>query len=284
MPILLDLSNVMVSNLMASLGNHKNAEVDESMLRHMCLNSLRANRKKFFNDYGEIVICADSSNYWRKGIFPYYKASRKASREKSELDWNAIFIALNNIREDLVNFMPYKVLRVDRAEADDIIASIGMTYGTPLAAGERFLILSSDKDMSQLQKFANIDQYDPVRKRWINNSTPERTLFEHIVRGDVGDGVPNILSADDTFVTAARQKPIRSTQIDAWFAGAEMNEEVKRNFKRNQMLIDFEMIPDHIKSQVIDQYETPKGFGREKMFNFFIEKRLKNLMDSINDF
>lgn len=285
MPILMDLSNVMVSNLMAQLGSHTNAQVDEPMLRHMVLNSIRANRKTFHQKYGELVICADGNRYWRKDVFPYYKAMRKANREKSELDWNAIFVALNNIRDEIGEFFPYKVIRVENAEADDVIASIGMKYGQQLAVGEPFLVLSSDKDMSQLQKFANIDQYDPVRKKWIKNSTPERSLFEHIVRGDSGDGVPNILSADDTFVSAARQKPIRSTQIDAWFVDpSKMSEEVKRNFMRNKSLIDFELIPNHIQTQAITQYEHNKGVGRGKLLDYFIKNRLRNLMENISEF
>ena len=144
--ILVDFNQIMIANLMMQLGNHKNAEVDENMLRHMILNSIRSNRTKFMAEFGEIIICADDKNYWRRSAFPYYKASRRKSREDSELDWNAIFTALNKIREEIKTFFPYKVIQIDTAEADDIIGTIVHKEGTIMNSGEKILILSSDKD------------------------------------------------------------------------------------------------------------------------------------------
>lgn len=285
MPVIMDLSNIMISTLMAQLGRHTNAEVDEDMLRHMILNTIRSNRKKFFQEYGELVIAADDRNYWRKQTFPYYKAMRKKHRESSEIDWNKVFEALNNIKQEIKDIFPYKVVQVDNAEADDVIATICMENGQQLASGERFLILSSDKDMGQLQKFANIDQFDPVRKRWIKVSNPEEFLIEHILKGDSSDGIPNILSQDDTFVAGVRQKPMTKKKIEAFKEDINnMDAETKRNFERNKLLIDLSCVPENIQSQVMEQYNTEKGFGREKLFNYFIEKRLRNLMDTINEF
>lgn len=285
MPVIMDLSNIMISTLMAQLGRHTNAEVDEDMLRHMILNTIRSNRKKFFQEYGELVIAADDKNYWRKQVFPYYKAMRKQNREASELDWNKIFESLNKIKQEIKDFFPYKVIQVPHAEADDIIATICIENGQQLVSGEKYLILSSDKDMGQLQKYANIDQFDPVRKRWVKVSDPETFLMEHLFKGDSGDGVPNILSPDDTFVSGIRQKPVTKKRMDAWKEDINtMDEETKRNFDRNKLLIDLSCIPKNITDQVIEQYEADKGFGREKLFNYFIEKRLRNLMDTINEF
>lgn len=285
MPVIMDLSNIMISTLMAQLGRHTNAEVNEDQLRHMILNTIRSNRKKFFQEYGELVIAADDKNYWRKQVFPYYKAMRKQNREASELDWNKIFESLNKIKQEIKDFFPYKVIQVPHAEADDIIATICIENGQQLVSGEKYLILSSDKDMGQLQKYANIDQFDPVRKRWVKVSDPETFLMEHLFKGDSGDGVPNILSPDDTFVSGIRQKPVTKKRMDAWKEDINtMDEETKRNFDRNKLLIDLSCIPKDITDQVIEQYESDKGIGREKLFNYFIEKRLRNLMDTINEF
>lgn len=284
MPVIMDLSNIMISTLMAQLGRHTNAEVDEQMLRHMILNTIRSNRKKFFAEYGELIVAADDKNYWRKQAFPYYKAMRKQNREASELDWNKIFEALNKIKQEIKDFFPYKVIQVEHAEADDVIAAICIENGRQLG-GEKFLILSSDKDMGQLQKYSNIDQYDPVRKRWIRVSNPEEFLLEHIFKGDSGDGVPNILSQDDTFVSSLRQKPVTAKRIEAWKKDINtMDAETKRNFERNKLLIDFDCIPENIKSQVVAQYSAEKNIGREKLFDYFIQNRLRNLMEVITDF
>src|SRR5210317_467333 len=107
----------MIANLMVSLGGHK-VDVDENILRHMILNSIRYNRVKFNKEYGELVIACDDKNYWRRNIFPYYKAGRKKSREKSDLDWNSIFQSLNKIRDELKEFFPYRTIQVETAEAD----------------------------------------------------------------------------------------------------------------------------------------------------------------------
>ena len=284
MPIIMDLSNIMVSTLMAQLGRHTNAQVDESMLRHMVLNTIRSNKKKF-TEYGELIIAADDKNYWRKSAFPYYKAMRKVNRESSELDWNAIFSALNKIKQEIKDNFPYKVVQVPHAEADDIIAVVCEERGQLLASGERILILSADKDMTQLQSFANVDQWDPIRKRWLKNTTPEKTLFEHIVKGDTGDGIPNVRSNDDAIVTKTRQQPVRQKMIDEWYGDINtMPTEVRRNFERNKLLIDFGCIPEEIKAQIREQLNEKNKIGREKLFNYFIEHQLRNLLTDIGDF
>lgn len=282
--ILVDLNQVMIANLMANIGNHYNAPIDENMIRHMVLNSLRSNKVKFGPEFGEMIICADDKNYWRKTLFPYYKAARKKNREESELDWNAIFTALNKIREELKTFFPYKVIQIDSAEADDIIGTICHKEGTILNSGEPILILSSDKDYIQLHKYANIKQFDPIRKRWITHANPETYLFEQIIKGDAGDGVPNILSPDNSFVIGQRQKPITQKRLDEWSDASTMNEALMRNFKRNQSLIDLSMVPQYIKDQIIECYEEENTKDKSQLFNYFMANKLRNLMEHLQEF
>jgi len=281
--ILVDLNQVMISNLMANLGNHQNAVIDENMIRHMILNALRAYKVKFGNDYGEMIICADDKNYWRRTTFPYYKASRKKNREESELDWNAIFVSLNRVREEIKTFFPYKVIQIETAEADDIIGTIGHLKGTILNSGEKILILSSDKDYIQLHKYANIDQFDPIRKRWIKHSDPEQYLLEHIIKGDAGDGVPNVLSPDNCLVIGERQKPITQKRLTE-LSGTITNEQILRNFKRNQMLIDLNYVPESIKAQVIEKFEEKNTKDKSQLVNYFMNNKLRNLMESLSEF
>lgn len=281
--ILVDLNQVMISNLMANLGNHQNAVIDENMIRHMILNALRAYKVKFGNDYGEMIICADDKNYWRRATFPYYKASRKKNREESELDWNAIFVSLNRVREEIKTFFPYKVIQIETAEADDIIGTIGHLKGTILNSGEKILILSSDKDYIQLHKYANIDQFDPIRKRWIKHSDPEQYLLEHIIKGDAGDGVPNVLSPDNCLVIGERQKPITQKRLTE-LSGTITNEQILRNFKRNQMLIDLNYVPESIKAQVIEKFEEKNTKDKSQLVNYFMNNKLRNLMESLSEF
>jgi hypothetical protein len=282
--ILVDLNQVMISNMMAQIGNHKNMPIDENMLRHMILNTLRANRMKFKDEFGELVICADDKNYWRRQQFPYYKASRKKNRDQSELDWNAIFTSLNKIREELKEFFPYKVIQIESAEADDIIGTIVHKEGTELNTGEPILVLSGDKDYIQLHRYANVKQYDPTRKRWITHSSPEKYLYEHIIKGDAGDGVPNILSPDNCFVIGERQRPITKKRLEEWQDINTMKDEVKRNYLRNKSLIDLEQIPDYIKDQILEAWDLDEGRNRSQLLNYFIRNKLKHLMETISEF
>lgn len=286
MPILVDYSQVMLATLFANIGNHTNVEMSDDLIRHMFLVSLKYNRAKFSEEYGEIVLCCDGKNSWRREVFPYYKAGRRSSREKSDLDWNELFRIMADIREEVAEHFPYKVIHIDRCEADDIIGTVCHEFGTELNTGsEKFLILSGDKDYIQLQRYANIDQYDPVRKKWIRHDDPEAFLVEHIFKGDTGDGIPNILSADNCLVLGERQKPMTAKKMEAFRARMDsMDETTKIRYHRNKMLIDLSDTPDVYRKQILEAYSQEKSFGRTKLFNYFIQKKLKNLMPEIGAF
>ena len=280
--IIVDLNQVMISTLMMQIGNHKNIKLEEDLVRHMVLNSLRAHKVKFSAEYGEMVIACDDKNYWRKQVFPYYKANRKKEREASELDWNTLFESLNNIRQELKDYFPYKVIQIEHAEADDIIAVLVKEYNHL----GKLLILSGDKDFGQLQKYPNVTQYSPVLKKYISCTNPDLFLKEHILKGDSSDGIPNFLSEDNVFVMGIRQSPVTSKKLAGWILQEPeqfCNEAMLRNYKRNQRLIDLEFVPDDIKTQTLEQYNTQIK-DRSKLFNYFIQYQLKNLMEHINEF
>ena len=283
---IIDFSQVMLSNIMVQLGNHTNAQVDENMCRHMVLNSIRMYKTKFGPEYGKMVIACDATNYWRRQLFPYYKANRKKSQAASELDWKAIFECLNKIRDELTEYFPYVTIRIDTAEADDIIGTLCKEYGN---TNEKILIISGDKDMQQLQRFMNVKQYNPVMKKFITCNDPDRFLKEHIIKGDSGDGIPNFLSDDTSLVTGVRQKPITQKKLDSW---VNKNPEEfcdsmtqLRNYKRNQQLIDLNMIPDEVYARVIESYVSQlEKKASPGLMNYFITNRLKNLMENMNEF
>jgi hypothetical protein len=285
--ILLDLNQVMISNLMMQLGNNYN-QLEEDLVRHMVLNSIRLYRNKF-KDYGELVICCDDKNYWRKDIFPYYKGHRKADREKSDLDWSMLFECLNKIRDELKQNFPYKVIQVSRAEADDIIGVLCQRFGTTLnnEASEKILILSGDKDFAQLQKFANVEQFSPITKKWVRVANPERFLKEHILKGDRGDGVPNFLSNDACIINKERQKPLASKKLEVWVEeDPEMfcNDVQIRNWHRNNQMVNLDMIPKEYKVAINDSYDGYVVPDRKGLLNYFIKNKLKLLTEHIGEF
>ena len=280
--ILVDMNQISVASMMMHLHMSKSKEIDESMVRHMILNSLRMYRTKYSSEFGELVLCYDSKHYWRRDYFPQYKSGRRKSREKSDLDWDAIFLCLNKIKDELRNNLPYKFLEIYGAEADDIIGVLCSEYS------EEIMIISGDKDFIQLQKFPNVKQYSPITKKMVNGENPGGYLKEHIFKGDTSDGVPNILSPDNTFTDGIRQKPLAKKKIASWmehnFEDVAPNDEVKRNYQRNRKLIDLTYTPEELSSEIINTYkEAPYG-DRSKLLNYFIQKRLRNLTESIGEF
>lgn len=285
--LILDLNQVMISNLMVSL--NREPDVNEDLVRHMILNSIRMYRQKFAAEYGELIIACDDKNYWRKDIFPYYKAHRKEDRSKSTHDWNKIFECLNKIRDELKQYFPYKTIQVERAEADDIIGVLTRKFGVYLnnKSTEKVLILSGDKDFGQLQKYLNVDQYSPVLKKWIRIQDPHRFLREHIMKGDRGDGIPNFLSEDSTIISKKRQKPLASKKLDTWIdlePEKFCDDQMLKNYRRNEALVDLEQVPDEVSEKILEQYENCKPAKRSGLLNYFIKNRLKNLMDVIGEF
>ena len=278
--IILDMNQITLANVMMNFHMNKSDELEEDMVRHMILNSIRMYRTMFKDEYGEIVLAYDSRHYWRRDIFPQYKQNRKKGREKDNFDWNSIFELLNSMKSEFKEILPYKFLEVYGAEADDIIATLCKEY-----QDQKTMIVSGDKDFIQLQKYKNVKQYSPILKKYVNGHNPDTYIKEHILKGDSSDGVPNVLSPDHTFVEGLRQRPLSKKKIEAWIKSETgMSDEVKRNYQRNHKLINLDNTPEDLQKSILDTFnEAPYG-DRSKILTYFIENKLKELTDSIGDF
>lgn len=283
--ILLDLNQIVVSNLMQQINISKDDNVEEDFLRHMILNAIRSVKSKFSEEYGELIICSDSYNYWRKEMFPFYKANRKKSRDASIFDWNAIFKTINKIKREIKDNFPYHYIEIHTAEADDIIATLTKEY----CNNEKILIISGDKDFVQLQKYPNVSQYSTITKSWIKESNPKNFLLEKILTGDGGDGIPNFLSDDDTFVnTQKRQKRLTKKKIDAFMNSKNpqsiLTETEYRGYMRNRYLIDFDYIPDDLQKKILTEIDKPVQATSTNVYKYLMRNGLKALLNNIGDF
>ena len=233
--ILVDLNQVLLAGLMAQIASQKGVKLEEGLIRHMVLNIIRTHLKTFRKEYGEVVLCSDNRKYWRKEFFPFYKAGRKKTREKSDLDWHMIFDMLAKFKQELRDNFPYKVVDVEGAEADDIIGTLVPRH----IMHENLLIISSDGDFLQLQMYKNVKQYNPAQKKYIKSENPLAELKEKIIKGDKGDGIPNVLSPADCFVRELRQTPINKNRLDKLLNesyGDWEDENARIGFSRNQTL------------------------------------------------
>lgn len=282
--MILDLNNILFSSLLIFCASNKNVEITDDLIRHIVLNQIRSLNVKFRPKYGELIISTDSMKYWRREFFPYYKAARKKAREESALNWPQIFKATDIIKEELRTILPYKYVEVEGAEADDIIGHFCHWYASR-HPDQPQLVLSSDKDFKQLQCYKNVEQYDPVHKKWITTDDPGFYLHEHILKGDSGDGIPNVASPDNCFVIGERQKRMTKKLMDE-LSTLSMRPEhsLYRNYIRNKTLIDLEKTPQSIKNNISAQLSAVNEKDRSKLFGFFTQKRLRQLTESLNDF
>ena len=280
--ILVDLNQVLISNLMAQTRGQFDDLQDKDMLRHMVLNSIRGYNIKFKEEYGTPVLCADGANPWRRDFFPNYKYKRKKGRDESEIDWSALFQMIGEIRDEIAKNFPYIVLHIDKVEADDIIAVLVKENHTK----EKIMIVSGDKDFIQLHKYPNVKQYAPIQKKFVEDEDPVRFLHEQVIKGDRSDGVPNILSPDDVFVTGTKQRPINKKRLEEWanIENIPLGSETKKYYERNKKLIDLDQIPGLIYNDILSKYNTYKVNDRTLLLTYFIENKLKSLIENINDF
>lgn len=290
--ILVDISQIAISSLMSQMGMNKGV-LNEDMARHFILNSLRMYRNKFKDEYGELVICADGKNVWRKKVYPNYKANRKKSRSSDSNDWSEIYRIIDGILKDLDETFPYKYIRLEGAEADDVIAAIVMhetaniTENWMLNPVEKIMIVSGDKDMGQLQRYPNVRQYSPLTKKYIDVKNADVYLKEHIIRGDRGDFIPNCLSDDSVLIEDRRQIVLSKKRFE-YLMNTDVedytNDTEKIGFARNKKLIDLTQIPTELYDEIIRLYEqTPNG-SRAKLLTYFIKNKLKNLIEHLSEF
>ena len=278
--ILLDYSGIAVA---AIFSQDRPEEIQEGLIRHMILNTIRRYNVQFRDKYGKMTIACDAHS-WRKEYFENYKAKRKTTREESPLDWKEFFQLINMVREELKDYMPYPVIYAEGAEADDVIGVL--TKETQdFGKDEPVLIISPDKDFLQLHKYKNVKQFSPMKRDFITVEDPHKYLFEHICKGDTGDGVPNILSGDNVFVDGLRQSPMYKKKINNWYESRlNMNDEENRNFIRNQKLIDLSFTPEPIAKDIVNQFAEQQNKANGKILNYLIEKRCAMLVEAAADF
>ena len=284
--IIVDYSGIAIA---AIFSQDRPEEIQEGLIRHMILNTIRRYNIKFRDEYGKMIIACDNTS-WRKEQFEHYKAKRKTGRDESPLDWGHFFTLLNGIRDEIAEEMPYPVVHVDRAEADDVIATL-VESTQEFGQNEPVMIVSSDKDFIQLHRYSNVKQFSPMKRAPLKVDDPTFYKFDHICRGDVSDGVPNILSDDDTFVEGKRQSPMMKKKIQQWYEAYPniadpdvMPQQVYRNYCRNKLMIDLDCIPVDLRENIMNKYKSQQGKKNNKIFNYLITKRCNLLVESAKDF
>ena len=214
----------------------------------------------------EVILAMDSIDVWRKDVFPRYKESRKIHRDKNaNIDWGKFYSEVNSLFDNIKRYLPFKVLKVDRAEADDIIGVFTLHY-----TNKGIVIISTDEDFKQLVS-RRVRLYQPIKKKWIDCDDPEKFLKLKCLMGQPKDDIFNALTPGDWPV--GKRKPSMGEKmankaienLDEWL----VSEGSVERYDRNKTLIDFRCIPEYIKKEIIHQYENYKFPSLEDTYTFF---------------
>jgi T4 RNase H, C terminal/5'-3' exonuclease, N-terminal resolvase-like domain len=304
--IITDLSQIINASIYMGDANEcakHPSQSSKDMIKHSIINSIRQNYVTHKDSYGAMVLACDSGS-WRYDVFPPYKHSRKESRKNdtSGINWEFINEVKSELIHDLGTYFPFPVVSVPKAEGDDIIGVLAKhtndngsmvedIFGN--SEKEPILIISSDKDNYQLHMLGkHVKQWSPMDKKLVKSGTTAReSLMEKIVKGDSGDGVPSIKSHDTIFIEKVRQKPISAKYLQQFFDSKNpidvcLTESERINFVRNEMLVSYDKIPQHIQDSIFSCYNTQlnKPHSKMELMNYFVRNKFSNLLGNITDF
>ncbi len=315
--IIVDLSQTVIASVNAGLRQDANrmkeynAPVDEGLILHVIYSSLLNIRKKFSKEFGKMILACDGPNVWRKDFFPYYKAARKKAKEDGVIDYKMVYRVMDKVKKDCAEFMPWPTIQVEGAEGDDVI---GVIAGR---GDDRTIIVSGDRDMAQLGKTLLVRQWDHVRKEWVLPTydvvttenkvkktetvmmTPWQSVIYKIIKGDTGDGVPNLFSDDDVFVNESKkQKPIKMVDVARWLEMVTDDEDackaaicgedemLRKNWDRNSALVNLKRIPDELVGAILYKYDEQmkKRVTSMDVTNYLMANRMRRLMEDVQYF
>lgn len=264
-----------------------------TLWRFMVLDAIYQLMLRF--EPSEVVLAVDNKNTWRKSYFPRYKESRKKKRDKDDgINWELIFGIMEKYQKELRHHFPFKVLKIRSAEADDIIAVIAMD-------GERDSIVSSnDEDFLQLCS-ARTQIWNPSKQKIMEVDDPKKFLTMKCLTGQPKDDIFNVLTPDDwgiTPQTEGKRKPglgavgaekILNEGLENWLSKNKKEKfdvvvDAEKNFKRNQILIDFAKIPNTIRDRVLKAYYEYNFPPPQNMYPFLKKYKMRGFVQEYPKF
>ena len=291
--LLFDYNNLAIRSFMVQ----ENVENPEwGLWRYNVFNSIYQCLWKVKN-VEEVILAVDDSNSWRKAIYNRYKESRKKKKKDSKVDWNVLYKMLHTLASEFKHYMPFKVMKIKSAEADDVIAVMAKKLKNPC------VIIARDEDYFQLfGKKKNLRIYDPITQILYGPDDFKDIkdfLLKLVFCGQRKDDIPNILTPDDwglTESTKDKRKPgfgekafdkikddIKSF-IESGYKNNYYGEvDLSKNLKRNRFLMDFDKIPNTIISRIVDCYNNSSNYPPiDNIYLFFEKYKMRSFMEDIH--
>lgn len=232
----------------------------------------------------EVVIAVDDRNPWRKSYFSRYKESRKKKRDKTDVDFKLLYGAIDKLAADLKHFMPYKVLKVRGAEADDIIAILAMEN-----RGQS-IVISNDEDYLQLcSDYVRV--WNPKNKKYSQCDDTELFIVRKSLMGQAKDDIFNVITPNDwgqTPETMGKRKPgfgpkscdkVINEGYKEWLEKKDLQD----NFKRNRILMDFGYIPQSMRNRIMTSYKRANFPPPQNIHKFFKQYNMRGFLDDFTN-
>ena len=285
--MIIDFSQVVISSFCATFNVNEITSAED--VRKLTLNIIKNLTKKWKNKYPTVVIAVDSRNYWRRDIAPYYKGNRKEGREKSKIDFETIYKGMDLTLSGFEEAFPYIIMNILRCEADDVAGVLVKNFYNKY---ENIMLISSDSDWTQLQKYKNVKQWSSIQGGYVHpkHGGAAGTLMYKIIKGDKKDGIANILSLPDSVITKTRQKAISEAKLTKWIQKKTPEEFCDPNmlerFKHNKQLLDLFNIPEKYETAIMQAFLGKKdnSKSRSKIYSYLVKNRLMSLTKDIQDF
>ena len=289
--ILFDFNNLLFRNVFSKDINIHSTDPDWMLWRYNVYNSVYQSIWKH-RTVKEVILAVDDKNSWRKAYFRRYKESRKKQRDKSDVNWKELFENIENIVADLRHHMPFKVIKIRSAEADDVIGVLATVLR------DNCVVISNDEDYLQLCS-DRVKIYNPGKKEYTVCDDPQGFIHKKSYIGQKKDDIFNIITPSDwgeTEETTGKRKPgfgevayrkVLNEGFDEWLDKRHINKwygeiDVKENLKRNKILMDFNYIPQTIKGRIIDAYNNYTFPPPSNIYQFFKKYNMRGFLEDYN--
>lgn len=240
-----------------------------------------------FEETNEVVLAVDAHKSWRKLFFKRYKESRKVTRDSSDVDWDTFHEQLNSLVEELREYLPFKTLKIENCEADDIIGVLCLSM-----RNSNFVVVSNDEDYNQLcDPTGRVKIFNPKAKDFMRCDDPEYFIISKCLMGQSKDDIFNVKTSSDWGLTEETQKdgkPKRKPGFGPKTLEKVMKEgyeewlkkhKLEDNFERNRVLIDFNKIPSTINKRIMSSYMAYKYPDPSNIYEFFKKNNFRSFLE-----
>jgi 5'-3' exonuclease len=204
----------------------------------------------------KVIFCMDSprQNVWRMELTKEYKADRCDLTAKANFKPTFEKTYSKIIPKIIKENTNISKLRLDKLEADDIIAVICKYYEKKYP-DEKVYIVSGDKDFLQLGRdnviFINYKTKKPLI---LSEEQAKEELKMKILNGDCSDNIVTIFPKDRKLLSLKKRKELieNDSSLQEYF---KENPDIKKKYDINCQMIDFNYIPKDLKKNILVEYK-----------------------------